>query len=349
MRPSAPRRAPARGRTARTTALATLMVAAACSAPGLLGGSSGPATLPGYRVVRDVRLPGDTSRWDYQVSDPGAHRLYIAHLGASQIVAFDTRNQRAAGVVDGVDQVHGLALAADLGRLFASATGRNQIAVVDTARLAVIATAPAGSYPDGLAYVPDRGKVYVSNEQDTADTVLDARTYRGLGRVAIGGDIGNTWYDRATHLVYVASGSDSRLVVVDPATDTVLGRHAVSGCQGAHGVYLDSPERHRAFVACERNAKLAVLDLVSWAVAAVIDVGEGPDVLALDPGLGRLYVASESGVVTVFDVSGSVRKLGQGSVGPNAHSVAVDPDTHVVYLPLTDVGGHPVLRELEAV
>ena len=38
--------------------------------------------MPGYRVVRDVRLPGDTSRWDYQVYDPGSHRLYIAHLGA---------------------------------------------------------------------------------------------------------------------------------------------------------------------------------------------------------------------------------------------------------------------------
>ena len=69
--------------------------------------------------------------------------------------------------------------------------------------------------------------------------------------------------------------------------------------------------------------------------------------LALDPGLHRLYVASESGTVTVLDVTGAVRRLAEGVAGPNAHSVAVDPDTHVVYLPLTDVGGHPVLRELE--
>jgi len=65
--------------------------------------------------------------------------------------------------------------------------------------------------------------------------------------------------------------------------------------------------------------------------------------LALDPGLHRLYVASESGTLVVFDVAGPVRKLAEGNAGPNAHSVAVDPDTHLVYLPLNDLAGHPVL------
>jgi YVTN family beta-propeller protein len=109
-----------------------------------------------------VRLPGDTSRWDYQVFDATSHRLYIAHLGANQIVVFDTRRQQMAGVVDGISQVHGLVLAGDLGRLYASATGRNQVAVIDTSRLAVIGTVPTGDYPDGLAYVAEAGKVYVS-------------------------------------------------------------------------------------------------------------------------------------------------------------------------------------------
>jgi YVTN family beta-propeller protein len=299
--------------------------------------------------VHDVQLPGDTSRWDYQVYDPDSHRLYIAHLGASQVVVFDTREQRVAGVVNGVDQVHGLALAPDLGRLYASATGRNRVAVIDTARLAVIATAPTGNYPDGIAYVPGLGKLYVSNEHDSVDTVLDARTNRSVGRVEIGGAIGNTQYDSATHLVYVASGSDNRLVVVDPTTDAVLGRYPLTGCDGAHGVYLDSPERHRLFVGCQGNSRLVVFDIGSKAVTAAMGVGEGPDVLALDPVLHRLYVASESGTVTVFDISGTVRKLVEGNAGPNAHSVAVDLDTHVVYLPLTDVGGHPILRELAPV
>jgi DNA-binding beta-propeller fold protein YncE len=338
-------------RLVATVALVGL-VAAACGAPALPlpGATSGQeASVPGYRVVRDVLLPGDTSRWDYQTYDASAHRLYVAHLGASEIVVFDTGLQRVSGVVRGVDQVHGLVLAPDLGRLYASATGRNEVDIVDTATLEVSHGARTGSYPDGLAYAPGVGKVYVSNESDSVETVVDARTGARLGSITIGGDIGNSQYDSATGRVYVAAGSDNRLVVVDPSRDGVVERDPLPGCDGAHGVQVDAAERHRVFVACEGNARMVALDLATRRVTAAMAVGDGPDVLALDPGLHRLYVASESGTLAVFDVAAQVRKLGAGNAGPNAHSVSADPDTHLVYLPLTDVGGRPVLRELAPV
>lgn len=339
-----------RGLRVRTVSLALLgITAAACSGPPPpLPGSTGgeQASIPGYRVAKDLPLPGDTSRWDYQTYDGSAHRLYVAHLGASEIVVFDTQRERVVGVVRGVDQVHGLVLAPDLGRLFASATGRNEVDIIDISTLRVGPAVAAGDYPDGLAYVPGAGKVYVSNEHDSADTVIDARTGRRLGSIRIGGDIGNSQYDPGTGRVYVASGSDNQLVVVDPIRDAVVERDPLTGCAGAHGVLVDVPERGRVFVACEGNSRLVVLDLRSRRVTSAMDVGDGPDVLALDPSLHRLYVASESGVLAVFDVGTQVRKLGTGNAGPNAHSVSVDPATHVVYLPLTGVGGHPVLREL---
>lgn len=337
-----------RVRHAVALALSGLAITA-CAGPSLpLAGDAGGqrAAVPGYRVARDVPLPGDTSRWDYQTYDPAAHRLYVAHLGASEIVVFDTRSQRVAGVVRGVDQVHGLVLAPDLGRLFASATGRDEVDVVDTTTLQVSRAAGTGRYPDGLAYAPDAGKVYVSNEGDSVDTVVDARTGTRLGSIAIGGDIGNSQYDPGQGRVYVASGSDNELVVVDPGRDAVVERDPLPGCDGAHGVQVDSAERHRVFVACEGNARMVALDLASGRVTGVFGVGDGPDVLALDPGLHRLYVASESGTLTVFDAGARVREVVAGNAGPNAHSVSADPATHVVYLPLNDVGGHPVLREL---
>src|SRR5437899_763710 len=318
-------------------ALLGLMGGAACAAPAISTGVQ-QASLSGYRTVKDVPLPGDTSRWDYQTYAAAAHRLYVAHLGASEIVVFDTQHDRVAGVVRGVDQVHGLVLAPDLGRLYASATGRNEVDVVDTSTLRVGPAVAAGNYPDGLAYVPGAGKVYVSNEGDTADTVIDARSARRLGSVQIGGDIGNSQFDPATGRVYVASGRDNQLVVLDPSRDAVVERDPLPGCEGAHGVQVDVPEHRRAFVACEGNARLVVLDLRSRRVTDAMAVGNQPDVLALDPALHRLYVASESGTLTVFDVGGQVRMLSQGDAGPNAHSVSVDPATHVVYMPLTDVG-----------
>ena len=71
-----------------------------------------------------------------------------------------------------------------------------------------------------------------------------------------------------------------------------------------------------------------------------------PAVKPLLPGMRKLlYVAGESGVVSLFNVeSAHVTKRGEGLLGPHAHVVAVDPDTHLAYFPLMNLGGHPALR-----
>jgi len=59
------------------------------------------------------------------------------------------------------------------------------------------------------------------------------------------------------------------------------------------------------------------------------------DALAFDSSLRRLYVASESGEVAVFAEHGrGLTKLGQAFLAPEAHAVAVDSRTHLVYFPL---------------
>jgi DNA-binding beta-propeller fold protein YncE len=74
--------------------------------------------------------------------------------------------------------------------------------------------------------------------------------------------------------------------------------------------------------------------------------GKGPDVMAVDPGLGRLYVAAESGELTVFDISQpGLVALGTAHPGDASHSVAVDPASHYVFFPLIKgPKGTPVLR-----
>lgn len=82
----------------------------------------------------------------------------------------------------------------------------------------------------------------------------------------------------------------------------------------------------------------------------ILPLPAGIDVLAFDLGLQRLYAASETGMVAVFAVAAdrSVTEMGRGFLGPNAHTVAVDPATHRVYFPLENVGGRPVLRVMDA-
>jgi hypothetical protein len=50
-------------------------------------------------------------------------------------------------------------------------------------------------------------------------------------------------------------------------------------------------------------------------------------------------------VVSIFDVAGGgMKKLEEGFFAPNAHVVGVDRTTHLLYFPLKDLAGRPVLR-----
>jgi len=92
---------------------------------------------------------------------------------------------------------------------------------------------------------------------------------------------------------------------------------------------------------------LAVVDLNTMKVLATHPVGEDPDVLAFDPGLRRLCVSAESGNVFVFREDGKTF-VDEGHISiPHAHTVCVDPNTHLVYFPLENIDGHPLLRIME--
>ncbi len=323
-----------------------LIFAAGCAAISQSRVAAQPADIAQLRTIRDVPLPGDTSRFDYESIDPVAHRLFIAHLGAGSVVAYDTDQGQVLADIPGVPGVHGVIAVPELGRVYATATNSRQIVVIDTASLAVVATAQGDGYPDGLAYASDVGKIYVSDEQDGNETVIDVQSNQRLGAIALGGEAGNTQYDPSSHRILVAVQTKNQVVAIDPSTDQVVDWHDTPGCDHPHGLLIDS-DQQRAFAACQGNDKLVVLDMTTWQVISTQDVGRSPDVLASDPVLHLVYVAAENGPLAVFrnDETG-VTRIAFQSAGPNAHVVAVDPNTHSIYMPLANLNGQPVLREL---
>jgi YVTN family beta-propeller protein len=265
------------------------------------------------------------------------------------VTVFDTASQRAEVTIGGIADVHGVLAVPELGRVFTTATGDNQVAVIDMAALQVVARVESGRYPDGLAYAPDQGTIFVSDETGGTVSVIDTAANRRIATIDLGGEVGNTQYDPVGKRIYSAGQGRNELVAIDPAAARVADRYGLPGCKGPHGLAIDAANR-LAFVACEGNATLLVVDLRTMKVTSTQAVGNQPDVLALDEGLHRLYVAAESGVVTIFAEQGtSVTQVSQGLLDPRAHSVAVDQGTHRVYFPLENSQGHPVLRVYEPV
>lgn len=327
--------------------LSPIIAASAYLAIGAAAAGATASPLP-LHAVADIPLGGNTTRLDYESLDAGRHLLFIAHLGDSAVVAFDTQTQRVVARIEGVSKVHGVLVVPELGKVYASATGTNEVVAIDEMTLKVTARMPGGVYPDGMAYVPEVHKLYVSDEHGSSDAVIDVSSDTRIGTIQLGGDVGNTQYDAVSKHIFVNVQTRRQLIEIDPATDKIVARIDLPGAEGNHGLLIE-PKQRRAFIACEGNDKLLVVDLESKKTIASFDVGEDPDVLAYDATSGYLYVAGEAGVVSLFRIeAGQASKVGEGLIGPNAHVVAVDPQTHLSYFPLKDVGGKTILRIMKS-
>lgn len=115
--------------TLRAFAVAALAIVTLASVPNGPTGKEGAfeaSSLP-LQKVADVPLGGETTRFDYESFDSSRHLLFIAHLGDSKVVVFNTKMSRVVGRVADVSSVHGVLAIPELGRVYASATGENEV------------------------------------------------------------------------------------------------------------------------------------------------------------------------------------------------------------------------------
>lgn len=312
-----------------------VVLASALASALAVSGSVPAATLAQalpLRTVARVPLSGPSVRFDYTSLDPTTNELWISHMDASQLLALDVRTRKIIQTIP-APGVHGVIAVPALGRVFASATDAREVLTINAKTGAVLARAPAGAYPDGLAYDPVERHVFISDESGGVETVINARGSR-IATIPLGGEAGNVQYDAGSGHVLADVQTRDDVAVIDPKTNRIIRRIAMPGCNSDHGLYVDSARR-LAFVACDQNATLLTLDLRTMTVTGHASVGDSPDVLAFDTSLRRLYVSAESGVVAVFaENAHGLRKLGQAFLATEAHTVAVDPQTHLVYFPL---------------
>ena len=102
--------------------------------------------------------------------------LFVAHLGASEVVEVDIHAGRVVRTIPNLAGVHGVLVVPALHRVYATATNANTMVSLDEDTAWVINKAPTSNYPDGLAYDSRRGAVWTTNESGGTETVIDAGT-----------------------------------------------------------------------------------------------------------------------------------------------------------------------------
>ena len=286
--------------------------------------------------VADVKLPGGQTRFDYQDIDTAKGLLVVAHMNDNSVLILSLADGSVKKEIKKIPMPRGVAIAPEIDRIFVTSTP-GRLVIIDSVKLVEVARVETGKSPDGDAWDPDDRIVGVSDQGDGALSLI---ANAGTGRrtqVPLGSETGNVVYDSTRKqfwITVVGKKAPNELVEVDPKTAKVTTRIALPGCNGAHGLRLH-PDGKSAFVACEDNDRLARVELAGKHALAIAETGKGPDVLSIDTARGWLYVAAETGDLTIFDISKSgVALVGHQRPGEAAHSVAADPKTHRVFFPL---------------
>jgi len=305
-----------------------------------------PRPSAGLRLVREIPLPGPANRFDYQSVDPATGRIYMNHMNAGRTIVFDANAAKVMTEIADLPRATGVWAVPSHHQVYVSAPGAHEVAIIDDRTLKVVARVGGVRFPDGIAYASEADKVFVSDESGGADVVIDPNTLKKRSTIELGGEAGNTHYDSVSKCILVAVQTRNQLVAIDPLSERVVQRYDLPGADEPHGFAIAEPER-LSFISSEGNGVLQVVDLRTMRILQTLKVPDDPDVLAWDPSWRRLYVAAESGALSAYWLDGeTLRPIGVVRA-PHAHTVSVDPRTHLVYLPLENVNGRPLLRIYE--
>jgi DNA-binding beta-propeller fold protein YncE len=316
------------------------------AAPPADAATAAKASLPLIKVA-DVDLPGRATRFDYQDIDTALGHLVIAHMNDGEVLIVDLRDGSVLKRLSGIPTARGVVVADDIGRIFVTSSP-NQVVVIDNTALTEVGRVTTGSAPDGIGGDPTDKIVGVSDQGDGAISLIANSGNGTRTAISLGVETGNVVFDAPRGRFWITAVSATppdKLVAVDPVAARVVTTIGLPGCAGAHGLRIH-PDGKSAFIACENNDTVARVDLAGSNAVTTAPTGSGPDVLSIDPGIGWLYIAAESGDLTVFDINQpGVVLIGHDSPGDNSHSVAADPATHRVFFPLmAGPNGTPVLR-----
>jgi hypothetical protein len=310
-------------------------------------GAPGGAHLP-LVLVADADLPGGATRFDYQDVDTALGHLVVTHMNDGSVLILDLKDGSVLKELKNIPVPRGVAVADDVGLIFVTSSP-SSLVLIDNKTMTEKTRVGTGTSPDGVAWDSVDKIVGVSDQGDGAISLIPDAGSGTRQQVKLGNETGNSVFDpnRGWFWITVVPGAPpDQLVAIDPVAALIKKTIDMpSGCSGAHGLRLH-PDGKSAFVTCEVSSQLFRADLDSSQVTGPAATGGIPDVMNIDTGLGWLYIASESGDLTVFDINeAGVALIGHDQPGSGSHSVAIDQATHRVFFPLmAGQSGAPVLR-----
>jgi YVTN family beta-propeller protein len=283
-----------------------------------------------YKFLTEIPIGGEGG-WDILTIDSAARRLYLSH--ATDVVVVDLEKNAVTGEIADTPGVHAFVPVPELQRGFSSDGKEKKSSVVDLKTFATTAKVDTGENPDAIVYDSKRSEVYIFNHTGNSATVIDAKTAKPVATISLGGSPEFGAVDSAAGRIYCNIEDKSEVEVIDAAKREVIARWPLAPGEEPTGIALDAAH-HRLFAACH-NKMLAMLDTTTGKVLATVPIGAGVDGCAFDDTTQLVFASCGEGTTTIVkeETPEKMSILQVLTTERGARTIALDPQTHRIYLP----------------
>lgn len=224
------------------------------------------------------------------------------------------------------------------GRLFVAAESAHQVLIFDLKSGKYLRSIEGIEIPHAIFVREDRNRIYVTDGGAGAVKVYDGATYALLKTIPLKVDADSIGYDPATHYLYIDNGggdaheSFSMLSVVDTTRDVKVADIKIDGDtleamameKAGDTMYVNNPAKNQVDVLNRKKRSL----ITSWPVT----LGKRNVAMALDEAGHRLFIASRSGNISVFDTA-TGKELTSMPIGKGVDDLAFDAASKRLYAP----------------
>jgi DNA-binding beta-propeller fold protein YncE len=275
-------------------------------------------------------VPATKGKFDLLKVDEQLHRLLANHTGNGTLDVFDLPDGKLRQTVP-VGAAQDVAIDNQRNKYYVTVSDRSELTIVDRQTLNVVDSVALPAAPDGCAYDSKNGLVYVDRDDGEDVWVVDPNARRIVATIKVPKAPESILYDSGSDRIYQNIKSKPVTLSIDPAVSSVINSWSTVPAENLHGSAIN-PKTQWLFAA-GGNGKLSVLDFASGNVLYSTEIASGVDQIAYDPVNNRIYCASGRSGLSVVDVTADGLKLiGKIATPPGAHSVAVDPVTHAVWI-----------------
>lgn len=292
----------------------------------------------GYHLTHEIHIAG-TEGWDLLALDEKANRLFVSH--GTHVEVVDLATLAVVGSIADTPGVHGIAIAADLGRGYVTAGATSSVVVFDLATLARLKEIKTtGENPDAILYEPTSHRVFAFNGRGHNVTVIDARTNQVIRTVALDAKPELAVADSRGH-VFVNLEDKNSLAQIDAATLKVLAVWRLEGCDEPSGLAIDRAHE-RLFSACS-NKVMTITNAKTGAAVAQLPIGASVDGAGFDDVRQEAYASGGDGTLTVVkEVSPRQFRVAEtATTKSGARTMVVDERKHRLYLVAAQRGPTP--------